>query len=91
MKIEDLAWQKMDGLMPAIVQDAFDGRVLMQGYMNRDALKITFESGQVTFWSRSRQTLWTKGETSGQRPTPSCADGGGLRSRHPARESRGPT
>jgi phosphoribosyl-ATP pyrophosphohydrolase/phosphoribosyl-AMP cyclohydrolase len=65
MKIEDLAWQKMDGLMPAIVQDAFDGRVLMQGYMNRDALKITFESGQVTFWSRSRQTLWTKGETSG--------------------------
>jgi phosphoribosyl-ATP pyrophosphohydrolase/phosphoribosyl-AMP cyclohydrolase len=65
MKIEELAWEKMDGLLPAIVQDAFDGRVLMQGYMNRDALRVTFESGQVTFWSRSRQTLWTKGETSG--------------------------
>lgn len=65
MNIEDLAWDKMDGLIPAIVQDVFDGRVLMQGYMNRDALKVTFESGQVTFWSRSRQQLWTKGETSG--------------------------
>jgi len=65
MNIDELAWEKMDGLIPAIVQDAFDGRVLMQGYMNRDALKITFESGQVTFWSRSRQQLWTKGETSG--------------------------
>jgi phosphoribosyl-ATP pyrophosphohydrolase/phosphoribosyl-AMP cyclohydrolase len=65
MNIEDLAWEKMDGLIPAIVQDVFDGRVLMQGYMNRDALKVTFESGQVTFWSRSRQQLWTKGETSG--------------------------
>jgi phosphoribosyl-ATP pyrophosphohydrolase/phosphoribosyl-AMP cyclohydrolase len=65
MNIDDLAWDKQGGLIPAIVQDAFDGRVLMQGYMNRDALKITFESGQVTFWSRSRQQLWTKGETSG--------------------------
>lgn len=65
MNIEDLAWDKMNGLIPAIVQDAFDGRVLMQGYMNRDALRLTFESGQVTFWSRSRETLWTKGETSG--------------------------
>lgn len=65
MNIDDLAWDKMDGLIPAIVQDAFDGRVLMQGYMNRDALRVTFESGQVTFWSRSRQSLWTKGETSG--------------------------
>jgi len=65
MNIDDLAWEKMDGLIPAIVQDAFDGRVLMQGYMNKDALRATFESGQVTFWSRSRQTLWTKGETSG--------------------------
>jgi phosphoribosyl-ATP pyrophosphohydrolase/phosphoribosyl-AMP cyclohydrolase len=65
MNIEDLAWDKMDGLIPAIVQDVFDGRVLMQGYMNRDALRVTFESGQVTFWSRSRKQLWTKGETSG--------------------------
>jgi len=64
MKIDDLAWKKMNGLIPAIVQDAFDGRVLMQGYMNKDALKVTLESGQVTFWSRSRQQLWTKGETS---------------------------
>ena len=64
MKVDDLAWEKMDGLIPAIVQDAFDGRVLMQGYMNKDALKFTLESGQVTFWSRSRQQLWTKGETS---------------------------
>ena len=65
MNIDDLAWKKMNGLIPAIVQDAFDGRVLMQGYMNRDALKLTLESGQVTFWSRSREQLWTKGETSG--------------------------
>ena len=65
MNIDDLAWKKMNGLIPAIVQDAFDGRVLMQGYMNKDALKVTLESGQVTFWSRSRETLWTKGETSG--------------------------
>jgi len=65
MNIDELAWDKQGGLIPAIVQDAFDGRVLMQGYMNRDALRITFESGQVTFWSRSRQQLWTKGETSG--------------------------
>lgn len=65
MNIDDLAWKKMNGLIPAIVQDAFDGRVLMQGYMNRDALTVTLESGQVTFWSRSRETLWTKGETSG--------------------------
>jgi phosphoribosyl-ATP pyrophosphohydrolase/phosphoribosyl-AMP cyclohydrolase len=59
-----MAWEKMDGLIPAIVQDAFDGRVLMQGYMTKEALRVTFESGRVTFWSRSRQQLWTKGETS---------------------------
>lgn len=64
MMIENLAWEKMGGLIPAIVQDAFDGRVLMQGYMNEDALSKTLESGRVTFWSRSRQELWTKGETS---------------------------
>jgi len=63
--IDELAWKKMDGLLPAIVQDAFDGRVLMQAYMNREALQIILESGRVTFWSRSRQALWTKGETSG--------------------------
>lgn len=65
MKLEQLAWQKMDGLVPAIVQDALDGRVLMQAYMNADALQATLDTGKVTFWSRSREALWTKGETSG--------------------------
>jgi phosphoribosyl-ATP pyrophosphohydrolase/phosphoribosyl-AMP cyclohydrolase len=62
---EALDWGKCDGLLPATVQDAFDGRVLMQAWMNADALVCTLESGRVTFWSRSRQELWTKGETSG--------------------------
>ena len=68
---EALDWDKGDGLLPAIVQHAFDGRVLMLGYMNRDALQHTQASGRVTFFSRSRQALWTKGETSGHglRPT----------------------
>jgi phosphoribosyl-ATP pyrophosphohydrolase/phosphoribosyl-AMP cyclohydrolase len=64
MMIEKLAWKKMGGLMPAIVQDALDGRVLMLGFMNKEALAKTLESGKVTFWSRSREQLWTKGETS---------------------------
>ncbi len=54
-----------DGLLPAIVQDARSGRVLMLGYMNADALQQTLDRGRVTFFSRSRRTLWTKGETSG--------------------------
>jgi phosphoribosyl-ATP pyrophosphohydrolase/phosphoribosyl-AMP cyclohydrolase len=61
----DLTWDKSSGLLPAIVQDAFDGRVLMQAFMNREALEQTIQTGRVTFWSRSRQSLWTKGETSG--------------------------
>lgn len=61
---DKLDWAKMDGLIPAIVQHAFDGRVLMQGYMNREAAEATLQSGKVTFWSRSREALWTKGETS---------------------------
>ena len=65
MSIENLAWDKMGSLIPAIVQDAFDGRVLMQGYMNKKALDTTLDTGRVTFWSRSRECLWTKGETSG--------------------------
>ena len=65
MNIESLAWEKMGQLIPAIVQDSLDGRVLMQGFMNEDALEVTLETGKVTFWSRSRQQLWTKGETSG--------------------------
>jgi phosphoribosyl-ATP pyrophosphohydrolase/phosphoribosyl-AMP cyclohydrolase len=60
-----LEWKKMNGLIPAIVQDAFDGRVLMQAFMNAAALAHSLESGKATFWSRSRQQLWTKGETSG--------------------------
>jgi phosphoribosyl-ATP pyrophosphohydrolase/phosphoribosyl-AMP cyclohydrolase len=63
--IDQLAWEKCEGLIPAIVQDAFDGRVLMQAYMDTAALKHTLETGRVTFWSRSRRNLWTKGETSG--------------------------
>ncbi|GAB4495141.1 MAG: bifunctional phosphoribosyl-AMP cyclohydrolase/phosphoribosyl-ATP diphosphatase HisIE [Saprospiraceae bacterium] len=54
-----------DGLVPAVVQDALTGVVLMLGYMNQEALKKTLETGLVTFFSRSKQRLWTKGETSG--------------------------
>ena len=60
-----LAWDKMDNLLPAIVQDALSGKVLMQGYMDQDALTKTLETGKVTFFSRSKQRLWTKGKTSG--------------------------
>ncbi len=60
-----LAWDKMDGLLPAIVQDAATRQLLMLGYMNRDALDATLASGAVTFWSRSKARLWRKGETSG--------------------------
>jgi phosphoribosyl-ATP pyrophosphohydrolase/phosphoribosyl-AMP cyclohydrolase len=57
----------MGGLLPAIVQDCRSGRVLMLGYMNREALEATLESGLATFFSRSKQRLWQKGETSGNR------------------------
>jgi phosphoribosyl-ATP pyrophosphohydrolase/phosphoribosyl-AMP cyclohydrolase len=60
-----LAWDKQGGLLPVVVQHADDGRVLMLGYMDRTALAQTCDSGLVTFWSRSRQRLWTKGESSG--------------------------
>ena len=62
-----LAWGSTEGLLPAIVQDAFDGRVLMLAWMNPEALDRSLKSGLVTFWSRSRQQFWTKGETSGNR------------------------
>jgi len=65
MKLPTLDWDKMNGLIPAIVQDASTGAVLMLGYMNRDALAATEAAGRVTFWSRSKNRLWTKGETSG--------------------------
>ena len=63
--IDSLAWDKQGGLLPAVVQDADTLRVLMLGYMDRAALAATLDSGHVTFYSRSRQRLWTKGETSG--------------------------
>ncbi|WJG08000.1 bifunctional phosphoribosyl-AMP cyclohydrolase/phosphoribosyl-ATP diphosphatase HisIE [Aliiglaciecola sp. LCG003] len=63
--ITALSWDKMDGLLPCIVQHAKSGKVLMQGFMNKAALESTLESGQVTFFSRSKQRLWTKGESSG--------------------------
>lgn len=58
-------FEKMGGLVPAIIQDARTRRVLMLGFMNREAYDKTIETGHVTFWSRSRNCLWTKGETSG--------------------------
>lgn len=65
LDIEALAWDKQDGLLPAVVQDADTLRVLMVGYMSREALAKTLDSGQVTFFSRSKGRLWTKGESSG--------------------------
>lgn len=64
-ELDALDWDKMDGLIPAAVQDRASGRMLMLGYMNREALLATLASGKVTFFSRSKQRLWTKGETSG--------------------------
>ena len=61
----DLDFDKQDGLIAAVVQDAKSGRVLMVGYMNKEAFEKTLSTQHVTFFSRSRQKLWTKGETSG--------------------------
>jgi len=58
---------KMDGLVPGIVQDARTREVLMVGFLNDESYRKTLETGFVTFWSRTRQKLWTKGETSGNR------------------------
>lgn len=63
--MENLDFEKQGGLIPAIIQDADTSKVLMLGYMNEESLKITQETGKVTFWSRTRKCLWTKGETSG--------------------------
>jgi phosphoribosyl-AMP cyclohydrolase len=63
----DLDFEKENGLIPAIVQDAASDEVLMLGFMNREALERTRATGFVTFYSRSRQKLWTKGERSGQK------------------------
>lgn len=63
--IEQLAWDKMNNLIPAIIQHQDTGAILMQGYMNKASLSATFETGKATFFSRSKQALWVKGETSG--------------------------
>jgi phosphoribosyl-ATP pyrophosphohydrolase/phosphoribosyl-AMP cyclohydrolase len=63
--LDRLAWDKQDGLLPAVVQDAETLRVLMLGYMNREALEMTLACRHVTFFSRSKGRLWTKGERSG--------------------------
>lgn len=63
----ELDFEKLDGLIPAVIQDAATGRVLMVGYMNEEAFHRTVESGFATFYSRSRNKLWLKGESSGHR------------------------
>ncbi|MBU9809565.1 bifunctional phosphoribosyl-AMP cyclohydrolase/phosphoribosyl-ATP diphosphatase HisIE [Rahnella sp. SL6] len=63
-QINQLDWEKVDNLMPAIIQHAVSGEVLMLGYMNQEALNVTQSSGKVTFYSRTKARLWTKGETS---------------------------
>ncbi len=65
LDLDALAWEKMDGLLPAVVQDAATDQLLMLGYMNREALGATMSDGLVTFYSRSKQRLWRKGESSG--------------------------
>jgi phosphoribosyl-AMP cyclohydrolase len=66
MRFDELEFDE-NGLVPAVVQEDDTSEVLMIGFMNEEALKTTYERGLVTFWSRSRQELWTKGETSGNR------------------------
>jgi len=63
----DMDFSKLDGLIPAIIQDDTSAEVLMVGFMNEEALQLTRSSGYATFFSRTRNTLWTKGETSGNR------------------------
>ena len=62
---ERINWSKVDGLVPAIIQDFRSSQVLMMGYMNQEALAKTAETGKATFFSRTKERLWTKGETSG--------------------------
>ncbi len=63
--IQQIDWEKMKGLIPVIVQEYSTSEVLMLGFMDKTALQRTLEYGKVTYWSRSKQRLWTKGETSG--------------------------
>ena len=67
LDMDKLDWDKEGGLIPAVVQDSETRQVLMLGYMNRESLAATLRSGLVTFYSRSKQRLWQKGETSGHR------------------------
>ena len=64
-QINQIDWQKVDNLLPAVIQNIETGEVLMLGYLNQEALEITLTSKKVTFFSRTKQRLWTKGETSG--------------------------
>jgi phosphoribosyl-ATP pyrophosphohydrolase/phosphoribosyl-AMP cyclohydrolase len=66
---DEMDFSKLDGLIPAVVQDHKSGEVLMVGFMNEEAWGLTQQSGYVTFFSRTRNKLWTKGETSGNRLT----------------------
>jgi phosphoribosyl-ATP pyrophosphohydrolase/phosphoribosyl-AMP cyclohydrolase len=63
----EIDFKKMEGLVPVVVQDEGNGDLLMVGFANAEAYRKTLESGYVTFFSRTRQKLWTKGETSGNR------------------------
>lgn len=65
LAIPRIDWAKMEDLVPAVVQNHLNGKVLMVGYMNPEALATTVETGKITFYSRSKQRLWTKGESSG--------------------------
>ena len=67
MSEQKIDFAKMDGLVPGIVQDAATGEVLMLGFLNEVSYQKSLESGYVTFWSRTRQKLWMKGESSGNR------------------------
>ena len=69
IEIGSLNWEKVDGLIPVVIQDFATLQVLMLGYMNQEALKQSIETGKVTFYSRTKKRLWTKGETSGNNLT----------------------
>ena len=62
--LDELVWDQ-NGLIPVVAQDAVSGEVLMVAWMNEESLRLTLQTGQATYWSRSRQSLWRKGETSG--------------------------
>jgi phosphoribosyl-ATP pyrophosphohydrolase/phosphoribosyl-AMP cyclohydrolase len=64
LDIDNMKYSEVDGLVPAIIQDAETNKVLMLGYMNKEAIATTLDTGKVTFFSRSKQRLWTKGESS---------------------------